>query len=287
MANEAYRYDAADLANWLVTKFAPAVEGYWAEQLTLTGACTDWSTYAPGASVIKVPLIPFITAVTKTSGTPLAYEAESTDVSVGTINVTTHKALAFCVEDAMQMQVSVPMAESFIMMSGQSLANALDTVIATAVKGQTTNTAITTGTDNVITYQNLLTAQSTFNGQKIKIRNCSLGIAPGAFELSVADWGDKYTAAYHRGAGDTSMWLNGVEGKILGMQVFVDSNWTNGTTDECATIWHPLAVGYATHGVKIKGPAPDPLNIGDAFTVHMLMGAAVTNAYGVLKIVND
>jgi hypothetical protein len=287
MANEAYRYDAADLAGWLVTVFAPAVEGYWHEQLTLTGGCTDWSAYTPGASVIKVPLIPYLTAVTKTSGTPLSYEAESTDPSVGTINVTTHKALAFCVEDAVQMQVSVPLRESFIMMAGQSLAQALDTLIATTVQGETTNTAITTGTDNTITYQNLLTAQTTFNGQKIKIRNCSLGIAPGAFELSVADWGDKYTAAYHRGGGDTSMWLNGVEGKILGMQVFVDSNWTSGTTDECATIWHPLAMGYAHHGIKVKGPVQDALNIGDAFTVHMLMGAAVINAYGVLKIVND
>lgn len=287
MANEAYRYDAADLAAWLVTKFAPAVEGYWNEQLSLAGACTDWSAYAPGASVIKVPLIPYITAVTKTSGTPLAYEAESTDVSGPTISVTTHKALAFCVEDAMQMQVSVPMAESFIMMSGQSLANALDALIASTVKGETTNTAITTGTDNTITYQNLLTAQSTFNGQRIKLRNCSLGIAPGAFELSVVDWGDKYMSAAYRGASQDSIWLNGVEGKILGMNVFVDSNWTSGTTDECATIWHPLALGYATHGVKIKGPVPDPLNVGDAFTVHSLMGAGVINAAGILQIVND
>jgi hypothetical protein len=160
-------------------------------------------------------------------------------------------------------------------------------VIATAVKGQSTNSVITTGTDNTITYQNLLTAQTRFNAQKIKIRNCSMGIAPGAFELSVIDWADKYMSATYRGAGDTSIWLNGVEGKILGMQVFVDANWSDATTAECATIWHPLAVGYANHGVKVKGPVPDPLNVGDAFTVHMLMGAAVTNAAGVLQIVND
>jgi hypothetical protein len=287
MANEAYLYDTTDMANWLVTRYGPAVAGYWNEQLSIAQAFTNYSSLAvPGTSVVKVPLVPYTTAVTKTSGTVLVY-GDPTDVGVGTINLTTQKALAYLVEDIVQLSTSVDVFNSFVTMAGTSLANALDAACAAAVKGQTTNTAITTGTDNTVTYQNLLTAQTNFNGQRIKLRNCVMGIAPGAFELSIIDWGDKWMSASYRNAAEAGFWYSGIEGKILGMQVFVDPNWTSGTTDECATIWNPQAVGMATHGVRIVGPTPEPLYVGQGFTVHAVFGASTFLGAGVQQIVND
>lgn len=287
MANEAYRYDAADAAAWLQTKFAPAVQGYWAEQLILAQAATDYSgLIQPHAAVITLPLIPLKSGVTKTSGTPLSYEAESTDLGAATITLSTQKALSYMIEDIVQMQVSVDMFSAFVAAAGDSLTIALDTDLATAIQGQTTLTAINPSTDGTITLLNLLTAQRQLNTVRIKIANCAMGIAPAAFELSVVDWGTSWTSADITGNPAGSMFWNGVEGQVFGAQIFIDGNWTNGAETECATIWHPQALGYASTGVKIVGPVPDPLNIGVGFTVHSIYGISVVNANGVLAIVN-
>lgn len=287
MADEAYRVGTTEAAAWLPTKFAPAVAGYWFEQLTLSQAATDYSSMVvPGAKAISVPRVPLTTAVTKTSGTPLSYIAADTHLSA-TITLSTQKALSYLVEDIVQLQTSVDMFISYYKAAGDSLALSLDTLNATTVKGETTNTPIITGTDNTITYQNLLSAQTTFNGKRIKVRNCVMGIAPTAFELSVIDWGDKFFSSSYRNPARPGFWYDGIEGDILGMQVFVDGNWTSGTTDECATIWHPLALLYATSGVQIVGPVAVPLEVGNGFTVHTIAGATVADANGVLKIVND
>jgi len=70
--------------------------------------------------------------------------------------------------------------------------------------------------------------------------------------VSVADWGDKFLSAAYRDPNAPQFAATGVEGTILGMRVYVT-----------------------------------PLHVGDGFAVHDVMGAAVLNAYGVLKIVND
>lgn len=286
MANEAYLLDTTDILAWMPTKFVPAIDGYWKEQLSVAQAVTDYSgRYAGGAKAISVPLVPLTASTAKTSGTALSY-GDLTDVLAGTITMSTQKALAFLIEDISQMQTDVAIFQSFYMAAGDRLAMDLDALVATTVQGETTNTAITTGTDNTVTWANMLTAQSTFNAQRIKIRNCAMGIAPGAFELSVADWGDKYTSAAHRGEG-LSFAYTGIEGVILGMPVFVDANWTSGQTDECATIWHPTAVGFVSSGPILVGPTPEPLHLGTGFALHQVMGCSVLNAYGVLKIVND
>lgn len=287
MANEAYLVDLTDAAAWLPTVFVPATKGYWTEQLSIAQAATDYSgRYTGGAKAISIPLVPLTASTTKTSGTALVY-GDLTDLTAATINLTTQKAQPFLVEDIVQMQTDVQMFQTFAQTAAERLAMDLDALLATTVQGETANTAITTGTDNTITYQNLLTAQATFNGQRIKVKNCVMGIAPGAFELSVIDWGDKYMSASYRNAAEPGFWYTGAEGRILGMQVFVDGNWTAGTTDECATIWHPTALGYASSGPLMVGPTPEPLYLGYGWTMHQVMGAVVVNAYGVLKIVND
>lgn len=287
MANEAYLIDTTDIAAWAATKFVPAVQGYWTEQLSVAASFTNYSgRYQGGATTVKIPLVPLTASTTKTSGTALVY-GDLTDVTAGSITVTTLKAQPFLIEDVSQWTTDVALFESFMMAAGDRLAMDLDSACAAAVKAQTTNTPVTTGaTDNLIAYTDLLTAQKTLNGQRIKIRNCFMGIAPAAFELSVADWGDKYQSAAYRGeAGGFSM--TGVEGKILGMQVYVTPDWTSGTTDECATIWHPQAVGYVSSGARMIGPTPEPLHVGYGATMYTISGAATLNAYGVVQIIND
>lgn len=286
MANEAYLLGNTALAGFLQTTFAPAVAGYFTEYSSISAAATDYSSLAvPGSKAVTVPHITKDAAVAKTTQTALVYGA-GTVQSAPTITMSSQYALAYLIEDISQLQTSVDVFTSFAKMAGESLSNSLDSLLATVVKGETTNTAITTGTDNTITWANLLTAQSTFGANRIQIRNCAMGIAPGAFELSVADWGDKFYSAAYRGTVNEFP-ATGVEGTVLGMRVFISSDWTSGTTDECATIWHPSALGFAHSGVRVIGPVPEPLYVGEGFTVHDIMGATVLNAYGVLKIVND
>ena len=287
MANEAYILGTTATAAWLNTAFAPAVEGYFMEYSSIANAATDYSSMAaPGSKAISVPLVSLDGAVAKTSETTLAYEA-GTVQTAPTITMSSQYALAYLIEEISQLQTNVDIFASFSQMAGESLARSLDSLLATTVKGETTNTPITTDTDNTVTWANLLTAQSTFNAQRIAIRNCAMGIAPGAFELSVADWGDKFLSAAYRDPNAPQFAATGVEGTILGMRVYVTPDWTSGTTDECATIWHPKALGFAHSGIRVVGPTPEPLHVGDGFAVHDVMGAAVLNAYGVLKIVND
>ena len=286
MANEAYLLGNTAMAAFLQTSFAPAVAGYWSEYSSISNAATDYSSLAtPGNKAITVPHISKDAAVAKTTQTTLVYGA-GTVQSAPTITMNSQYALAYLIEDITQLQTSVDIFNSFARMAGESLSNSLDSLLATTVKGETTNTAITTGTNNTVTWANLLTAQSTFGANRIQIRNCAMGIAPGAFELSVADWGDKFYSAAYRGTQAQEFPATGVEGTVLGMRVFISSDWTSGATDECATIWHPSALGFAHSGVRIIGPTPEPLHVGEGFAVHDIMGCTVLNAYGVLKIVN-
>lgn len=288
MANEAYLIDTTDVAAWAATKFVPAVDGYWKEQLSLAATFANYSSlYTGGATTVKVPLVPLTASTTKTSGTVLVY-GDLTDVSAGSITVTTLKAQPFLIEDVAQWTTDVSLFEGFMRAAGDRLAMDLDAACATAVKGQTSNTPITTATDNIILTTDFLIAQRVLNILRIKIKNCFLGIAPEAFELSVPDWKTNmsWTDAAAMGNGG-SIFYNGSEGKVFGMQVFVDDNWDGGTTSECATIWHPQAVGYVTSGARMIGPTPEPLHVGYGATMYTISGAATLNAAGVIQIVND
>jgi len=150
MANEAYILGTTATAAWLNTAFAPAVEGYFMEYSSIANAATDYSSMAaPGSKAISVPLVSLDGAVAKTSDP--------------TITMSSQYALAYLIEEISQLQTNVDIFASFSQMAGESLARSLDSLLATTVKGETTNTPITTDTDNTVTWANLLTAQSTFN----------------------------------------------------------------------------------------------------------------------------
>lgn len=274
-------------ATWLPTVFGPAMEGYYMEQLSVAQAAQNFSSLAvPGSKAVSIPLIALATAADKTSETPLAYTA-GTVQTAPTITMSTHKALPFLFEDITQLQTSVDLFNIYVKMAGDVFAMALDTLVATTVKGETANTPITTGTDDTITTAQMQEAQRVLNLKRIKIKNCVMGMSAVAFELSSISWGTAYQSANIYDPKQPGFWYSGAEGSFLGLQIFVTPDWSSGGTAETATIWHPTSIGYATSGIRIVGPVEDPLNVGVGVTPHVIMGATVIKNAGVLAFLND
>jgi hypothetical protein len=211
---------------------------------------------------------------------------DTTDLLGPTITLNTQKALSFLVEDIVQLQTQVDMFDGFKAAAGDALTIALDAALAAEVQGETTLTAINPSTDSTITLVNMLKAQQQLNTKRIKIANCAMGISPTAFELSVVEWGTSWSSADITGDPAGSMFWHGAEGQIFGAQIFIDAAWVHGATGETATLWHPQALGWAATPVMVSGPTPEPLYIGQGFTVHMTFGVKVLNANGILAVVN-
>lgn len=274
-------------ATWLPTVFGPATNAYYMEQLSIALAAQNYSSLAvPGSKAISIPLLALATAADKTTEVPLAYTA-GTVQTAPTITMSTHKALPYLFEDITLLQSSPDLFQIYVAMAGDVLAMAVDSLIATTIKGETTNTVITPSPDDTITTAQLQAAQRVLNLQRIKIANCVIGMSAVAFELSTISWGASYTTNSTYDPKQPGFWYSGAEGKMLGMQVFVSPDWSSGGTAETATIWHPTSIGYATSGIQTVGPVEDPLNVGVGVTLHEFMGATVLKPAAVQAFVNS
>ena len=100
--------------SWLPTVFAPAIDGYWRENIVIARYATDYSSMAvPGSKAISIPLMTLDTPATKTSQTDLAYTANNATVAadashrvwpshqtVGNESISTTDTLALTMIDA-------------------------------------------------------------------------------------------------------------------------------------------------------------------------------------------
>lgn len=280
-------HGTTQLANWLPTVFAPAMEGYFQSAKTLSNYCTDYSSLlAPGAKAVSVPLIGVRTADTYTSeDTALEYTGSSAE-SVGTITVNTTSAEAFLFEDIAQLQTNLDLMNTYAMDSSYVLLKAFEAYLAGVIQTATTNN-VTLATDNTLLWTDVLIAYRKLKIAGVDIKQCAFGMSPESFEKSVASWGTKYTSAAE--LGNQSFVASGAEGVLLGMPIYVSDDWDGdgGTGDMTATIWHPRAVGYAIQGgIRVKGPVPVPTRVGDGIGYAMHYGATKMIDTGIVNFVN-
>jgi len=280
-------HGTTQLANWLPTVFAPAMEGYFQSAKTLSNYCSDYSSLlAPGAKAVSVPLIGARTADSKSTETALEYTGYSSAESVGTITVNQTAAEAFLFEDIAQLQTNLDLLNTYAMDSSYVLLKAFETYLAGIVQSATTND-VTLANDNTVLWTDVLIAYRKLKIAGVDIKQCAFGMSPEAFELSVAQWGTKYTSAAE--LGNQSFVASGAEGVLLGMPIYVSDDWDGdgGTGDETATIWHPRSVGYAIQGgIRVKGPVPVPTHIGDGIGYALHYGATKMIDTGIVNFNN-
>jgi len=280
-------HGTTQLANWLPTVFAPAMEGYFQSQKTLSNFCTDYSSLlAAGAKAVSVPMIGQRTADSKSTQTALEYTGYASAESSGTITVDQTAAEAFLFEDIAQLQTNLDLLNTYAMDSAYVLTKAFESYLAGIVQTATTND-ITLATDNTILWTDVLAAYRKLKIAGVDIKQCAFGMSPEAFELSVASWGTKYTSAAELGG--SSFAYTGAEGILLGMPIYVSDDWDGdgGAGDETATIWHPRSVGYAIQGgIRVKGPVPVPTHVADGVAYAMHYGASKLIDSGIVNFNN-
>lgn len=273
-------HGTTQVANWIPTNFAPAVEGFMRSSLDMANTMYDASAWATGGGVVKYPLPGALTAQTKTSETLLTeYSGTGSAESVATITLSTQYAVPLFVELIAMQQVTqnVDLMMDLASRGGYAIRKAFETALALLVQTATTNDVSLT-TDNQITWALLLSGWGKLANQNIAPYETTLGLSGPAWAASVADWGTNYTSASQIGA-NTNFLSTGRYGQIGQTPVFVTSDWeSDGTTgDEAGSLWHRHAVGWAIQGgVETLGPTPHVLGAG--YTLGLYMTAAGTLA---------
>jgi len=273
-------HGTTQFANLLPPTFGPSVEGFMRSDFGLLGATYDASRWAVGQTTsFTYPVPGKLTAVAKTSETKLTEHIAASDPDAkATIALTTQYAVPLFFEIIALKQVY---SDKDLMMEwaergAYALMEAFETVIAGVIQSSSTNDR-NAGTNNTVTYAELVAGWGTLGALRFQPRDTSLGMSGTTWGLSVADWGTKYTSASERG--DTRNFLQtGEWGQIGATKVFVSPDWaaTSSAGIECATLFTKNSVGWAMQGsVDTLGPTPDVLGGGYEIGLYRNGGAVL------------
>lgn len=269
------------LATWLDTVFGPAAYGYFQKDLRLLNHCTDYSPMLPlGAKAIALPSV--------ASRSPGLYTSEgsaltpvATTETAPTITINQFAIETFIFEDMAVLQSNPDVMAIYAQQSAELLRGKMQGYIVDSIITSATTNDVTMGsTDNQITFALLLSGLALLLNDNVTPEMCAVGLSGVSWGLSVSDWGDKYFSAAYTGG--QTIATDGRIGQILGMPVYVTSDWGSAGTsgEECGSIWAKRAIAYATQG-GIRSKMGTDLNQGLADT----MGIGLY--YGAVKYIDS
>lgn len=275
------------LATWLDTVFGPAAYGYFEKDLRLMNHCTDYSSLlTPGSKAIALPSV--------ASRSPGLYTSEgsaltpvATTETAPTITINQFAIETFVFEDIAQLQSSPDVMAIYAQQSAELLRGKMQNYIVDSIITSATTNDLNASADNTVTFAKLLAAMALLLDDNVFPEMCAFGTSGTTWGNSVSDWGDKYFSVAYTGAQTISN--DGRIGQILGMPVYITSDWsTDGTAGvECASIWAKRAVGYAIQGgIRAKMGTDVDQGLADKMGIGLYYGGVKYIDSGICNIVN-
>lgn len=275
------------LATWLDTVFGPASYGYFEKDLRLLNHCTDYSALLPqGAKALALPSVasrsPGLYSSEGSAMTPVA-----TTEAAPTITINQFAIETFVFEDVALLQSSPDVMAIYAAQSAELLRGKMQNYIVDSIITSATTNDVTMADDNTITFAKLLSALALLLDDGVTPEMCAVGLSGVAWGLSVSDWGDKYFSVAYTGGQTIS--TDGRIGQILGMPVYVTSDWSSSGTAgvECGSIWAKRAVAYAIQGgIRSKMGTDVDQGLADKLGIGLYYGAVKYIDSGIANFTN-
>jgi hypothetical protein len=233
-------------SGFLPTLWTDAMLSYAEKQFRLKNLVTDFSSLASEmGSVIKVPQLNEPTSASApTNSTAVVFQAD--DDAVGTITLDSHPYEARRIEDIASVQASSDLFDAYSKSLGYSVAKAVETEIATILKADTTNTAIDTGANDVLSTANVIAGLEVLWGNNIDAGAGDVYLFCSAHSYGKLLQEEEFTHYSKRGD-DQNPNVSGALGMILGMPVFVSNDWVSAGADGTitASMFHRSSTGFA------------------------------------------
>lgn len=251
---------------------AGVVQNYLQQESKMLPLVMDYSNYVvKGAKSVAIPRSGGFTVGSKSENTAL--DAQIITYAQDKIDLTSHKAVQFLLEDIADMQAAPAIVEDALMKAGKDLARDIDQTIINALElpsASAPDHRIAYAATTTIAEADILDARELLMNQYVDPRECYLSIKPDQEKamLKIANFiqAERY--------GNNEPILNGEIGRVFGVRVIVHT--------DCESLkslmWHPSALGFARQqGLTIESQR-DLSQLGTRWSVSHLFGTKLLDS---------
>jgi len=252
-----------------------AILDYAERRFQLRNQVTDFSAMlAGGGDILHIPKVKEETAAEKSAGSAVTYSAQ-TDTEI-TLTVDQHWYEAKRIEDVVKVQESADLFNMYAQSMGYALAKKVEAHLAALIQTAAAND-VTLAADDTFTTALLRDGLEKFldAGHDYADGGAQLYCSPKAY-MSLLSLGD-FTEAQKRGDAENPN-VKGMVMQAYGLNVYPSTDWSEGGTNDTASIFKKEAVYFAQQINPRVQSSYDIDHLATSVVADVMFGSALSHA---------
>jgi len=252
-----------------------AILDYAERRFQLRNQVTDFSAMlAGGGDILHIPKVKEEAAAEKSAGSAVTYSAQ-TDTEI-TLTVDQHWYEAKRIEDVVKVQESADLFNMYAQSMGYALAKKVEAHLAALIQTAAAND-VTLAADDTFTTTLLRDGLEKFldAGHDYADGGAQLYCSPKAY-MSLLGLGD-FTEAQKRGDAENPN-VKGMVMQAYGLNVYPSTDWSEGGTNDTASIFKKEAVYFAQQINPRVQSSYDIDHLATSVVADVMFGSALSHA---------